>query len=168
MSLSTFQLVGALIGAVSLFSMAEQIWQFGVSSVLGDILEYYRRLANWSLGWIGWPFDWRLTTFQREVLALQLLCSSTLLRSGAIRDLTYRGFDNNFRPAHVAVKALILLTPLSIMVCYSSITDVLTEPFMEEKSGTLSERARPFVFASLFALLALFALNAYGLSAASD
>lgn len=164
--LSIFQLVSALIGAVSIFSMLHHVWEFGVSSVLGDLLEYYRALAHSMFGWVGWPYEWRIPLEVRELFLLQLLCSAVLLRSGALWDLTIRSADDTFQAAGAFAKLLLVPTPLGILVCYSSLLGPILEPFADESSGGLSRRIRPFVFSSVVVLVSLFAVNAYGVTIA--
>ena len=164
---SIFQSVSAALASFSLFSMMQQFWQFGISSILADLLIYYRALAHWLFSWVGWPWAWRLPLSVRELLSLQLLCSGVLLRSGAIRHLTVRSLEGTFKPAGRFFQLLLILTPLSIFTCYSSLIGILTEPFMEESSGSLSRQVRPFLIWSVAGLILLFAINAYGLSVAT-
>ncbi|NRD91112.1 hypothetical protein C8024_19155 [Sphingopyxis sp. BSNA05] len=148
--------------------MLEIIWQFGISPVISDLLQYYRTLSQWALGWIGWPWSWRLSLVARDILGLQLLCAGILLRSGAIRDLTVRSANDNIRPAGPVLKFLFLATPLGIFCCYSALQGVIMSPFAEDdRSSSLSKQVLPFVLSSILALFVIFAFNAYGVSAVS-
>jgi len=165
--MSIFDWLAAFVGAFSIFSMFQELRQFGVSEVIADFVGYYRTLARWAFGWLGWPFAWRLNPAACDLLALQFLCSGILLRSGAIRDLLTRfPQGGEFRPAGKLTKALVLLTPLSILTCYSSVSPASV--FVSEESMALPRQVRPFVFRSVVALLIIFAINAYGLTVETE
>lgn len=78
--LTLFSFLGAVAGAFSLFSMAQNAFQFGLAPIMADFVEYYRTLGQWVFGWIGWPFGWDVPLWLRDAWTISIIGSGLAYR----------------------------------------------------------------------------------------
>jgi hypothetical protein len=82
---------GILLGAISLFSLVQKLYGFGLASVIKDMVAFYRALfhpiANVILDGLGWLVHlvgWTLPHIPADPVVIWVLMGATLIRA-AIR-----------------------------------------------------------------------------------
>lgn len=117
-----FRWLGVLLGAISLFSLSQKLWNFGISSVFSDILSFYRTLFHPAaeliisgLRWVLASISVKLPNIPADAVVIYMLFCAAASRT-AIRQFT----DDELaeKPNSGAVVVLYVLAFIYIMVIF--------------------------------------------------
>lgn len=176
-----FQLVGILASGMSLFSLAQKYWRFGLSPLMTDVVSYYRAIVHPIFG----PIALWLGQYLPKLIADPDFLFAYAIGGSAACRLASKSFLRGAERAHrragvvspttaermrLAVISVIvaspwmLLWPLGALVNLVCVTHPSIAGVLVDRDGVLAEGAEwvKQVLYVVFAFLAYFALNAYG------
>ncbi len=180
-TLSMTNLLGGVAGAFSLFSLLENLFQFGIASMFVDIVEYYRALGDWLFGWVFLPFDVDLPGWLRDLWCLSfIVCGmkyreESLIRASGLSTPRFRYIYSGSNAFGSIIKVIVRGFSLaSFASIFGMLLQISAKQVPEDLPNNKPETIRLYNFmiasskrvvvSTLVALIIFFALNAYGLS----
>lgn len=155
-----FGLFGALGAAFSLFSFAERLFQFGLSPVMADFVDYYRQVGVWVFGWIGYPFGVDVPVWLRDLWILSAVGTGLLVR-GMDWDKGRAETPEGFHPdttGPITLAFICLGITLSLIGLLGLLILILAFLLIRDRDNRQFRREGVLL---LLALASFFALNAY-------
>lgn len=173
--ITTLGTLGAAASAISVFSLLQNAFEFGVSPILYDFILYYRELGQWVFGWIGWPFGIRIPNWLIDCWILSSVGVSIASRTAFRKEFPAKPGSHPFLHASTflllpigifsLIGILCLIFSLSVPVMRYWMHRVGYKPPLKDRVLLQLTQQETLTFVAL--LLLFFALNAYGPSASS-
>ena len=168
---SWFSLFGILLAGMSLFSLAERIFQFGVSQLLVDVVGYYRDFAALLFGWVSLITPLSIPAMIYDCWLLSGICSSAIIRSD-VKELKEIHLSTVLFYAFLILSNFLLIPLLRIIVAALQFLPrrIARDPSRNLEILHSKMRSRILIYEFLLgvgAFLAIFIVNAYAPSVSS-
>ncbi|WOR16036.1 hypothetical protein RYZ27_05085 [Hyphomonas sp. FCG-A18] len=174
--ISLWTWLGAIVGAISLFGFAQEVWQFGLAPVLVDLVTYYRKMMEFLFGWLWLLLPFEVWDWYKNVLGCGIVLCGIFARSNDFSinpDLPETTSLSRIIVMLVIFSLCFPLLGLTLLIFVYAVlataSSLMRVVFKSGKLGNASGRAFNRRFASIllktaFILVGFFIWNAYGLS----
>ena len=168
---TTFSVLGALVSAISVFSLVQNTIDFGLASIFAEFIGYYRNFGKWIFGWIGWPFGVRAPSWLIDCWVLSSVGVGITARAAFRDDFPARPGSHPF--FHTSTLILLPLGVISLfgIVCFIGAAFMPVLQIAYRRYGFEIPREQALIVALTIRelvsftiiLFLFFSMNAYGL-----